>query len=39
MKFEENWLRGFRGDVIQKCRRIVAGWGETKIALPEPLAQ
>ena len=42
MKFQENWPRGFRREVIQKCGRT-DGWidGQQVIttAHPEPLAQ
>ena len=45
MKFEEIWLRGFRGEVVQRCERMDRdgqtddGWGVITIAHPEPLAQ
>ena len=26
MKFEENWPRGFRGEVIQRCGQTEDGW-------------
>ena len=42
MKFEENWPRGFRGEVVQRCRQISHGltdrWGVITIAHPESSA-
>ena len=34
MKFEENWPRGFRGEVIQRCGQT-DGWQVTRIAHPQ----
>ena len=47
IKFEEIWLRGFRGEVVQRCERMDRpmdgwtddGWRVITIAHPEPLAQ
>ena len=43
IKFEENWPRGFRGEVIQRCermdRRTTDGRRLITIAHPETLAQ
>ena len=45
MKFEKNWLRGFRGDVVQRYLRTDGrptaddGQQVITIAHPEPLAQ
>ena len=40
MKFEENWPRGFRGEVVQLCGRMMDnGQQVITIAHPEPLSQ
>ena len=44
MKFEENWPRGFKGEVVQRCLRTSDGRTDDElqvitIAHPEPLAQ
>ena len=39
MKFEENWPRGFRGEVVQMCGQMDGGRRVITIAHPEPLAQ
>ena len=39
IKFEEIWPRGFRGEVVQRCRGTDDGWRVITIAHPEPLAQ
>ena len=37
MKFEENWLRGYRGEVVQRCERTDDNrWQVITIAHPEP---
>ena len=37
MKFEENWPRGYRGEVVQMCERTDDdGWKVITIAHPEP---
>ena len=44
MKLEENWPRGFRGEVVQRCGQTMDGQtddrlGVITIAHPELLAQ
>ena len=40
MKFEENWQRGFKGEVVQTCGRTDDdGQQVITIAYPEPSAQ
>ena len=42
MKFEENWRRGFRKEVLKWCEQMdgqIDGWQVIIIAHPEPLAQ
>ena len=45
MKFEENWPRGFKIEVVQRCGLTMNGWTDkggqqvTTIAHPEPSAQ
>ena len=45
MKFEQNWLRGFRGEVVQKCGQTDGrtttddGHQVITIAHSEPLTQ
>ena len=41
VKFEEIWPRGFRGEVVQRCKRMdgrTDGRRVVTIAHPEPLA-
>ena len=32
MKFEENWPRNFRGEIVQRCLRTDDGWQVIAIA-------
>ena len=36
MKFEENWPRGYRGEVVQRCGRTDVGQQVITIAHSEP---
>ena len=36
MKFEENWSRGFRGEVVQRCGQQMMDDGRQVITIAHP---